>query len=87
MNKYMRLIEGIVNNIQIAVVVGSLREDSFNRQLANAITKLTPPNINFRSIEMGNLPLYNQDNDGNQAEPVQRLKSDVYHSDEVFYYT
>jgi len=32
---------------QIAVVVGSLRRDSFNRQLANAIVKLTPPEFSF----------------------------------------
>ncbi|MGH9668074.1 MAG: NAD(P)H-dependent oxidoreductase, partial [Bryobacteraceae bacterium] len=43
---------------QIAVVVGSLRRDSFNRQLANALVKLAPPEFSFKQVQIGDLPLY-----------------------------
>lgn len=66
-----------MNNYQIAVIVGSLRKDSFNRQMANALTKLAPSEFSFKHLEIGDLPLYNQDEDGKDAESVKRLKSDV----------
>jgi chromate reductase len=62
---------------QIAVVVGSLRRDSFNRQLANAVAKLAPPEFSFQHVQIGDLPLYNQDDDASPAEQVKRLKSEV----------
>ena len=66
-----------MNHYQIAVVVGSLRKDSFNRKLANAIVKLAPSEFSFKQLEIGDLPLYNQDDDANQTESVKRLKSDI----------
>jgi len=62
---------------QIAVAVGSLRRDSFNRKLATAIEKLVPSEFSFKHLEIGDLPLYNQDDDGNQAASVKRLKSEI----------
>jgi len=62
---------------QIAVIVGSLRRDSFNRKLANAMSKLAPSEFSFKQVQIGDLPLYNQDDDANQAESVKRLKSDI----------
>lgn len=62
---------------QIAVVVGSLRRDSFNRKLAGAIVRLAPPEFSFKQLEIGDLPLYNQDDDANQAESVKRLKAEI----------
>lgn len=62
---------------QIAVIVGSLRQDSFNRKLASAMAKLAPSEFSFKQTPIGDLPLYNQDDDANQAESVKRLKSDI----------
>lgn len=62
---------------RIAVVVGSLRKDSFNRALAKAMTKLVPADLTFQFVEIGDLPLYNQDDDGNPAESVKRLKNEI----------
>ena len=62
---------------QIAVVVGSLRKDSFNRKLANAIVKLAPSEFAFKQVQISDLPLYNQDDDANQAESVKRLKNEI----------
>ena len=66
-----------MSQYQIAVVVGSLRKDSYNRALAGALAKLAPPEFTFRQVEIGDLPLYNQDDDANQAPAVKRLKSEI----------
>lgn len=66
-----------MSHYQIAVVVGSLRNDSFNRKLANAIAKLAPSDFSFKHLEIGDLPLYNQDDDAQPATSVQRLKADI----------
>ncbi len=61
----------------IAVLVGSLRRDSFNRKLASAIAKLAPPEFSFKQLKIDDLPLYNQDDDDSPAESVKRLKNDI----------
>jgi chromate reductase, NAD(P)H dehydrogenase (quinone) len=66
-----------MNKYQIAVVVGSLRKDSFNRKLANAVARLAPLDFSFKQIEIGDLPLYNQDDDANPADAVKRLKAEI----------
>ena len=62
---------------QIALVMGSLRRESFNGRLAAAITRLAPADFTFRRVQIGDLPLYNQDDDDNQAPPVRRLKDEI----------
>jgi len=62
---------------QITVIVGSLRKDSFNRKLADAVIKLAPPEFFFQHAQINDLPLYNQDDDASQAEPVRRLKTQI----------
>jgi chromate reductase len=62
---------------QIAVIVGSLRRDSINRQLADGLIQLAPADFSFRLLEIGDLPLYNQDNDDNPPATVTRLKSEI----------
>jgi chromate reductase, NAD(P)H dehydrogenase (quinone) len=61
----------------IAVVVGSLRRDSLNRKLAIAVEKLAPSGFNFAHLSIGDLPLYNQDDDDNPSAPVKKLKRDI----------
>lgn len=61
----------------IAVIVGSLRRESFNRQLASAIAKLAPKEFSFKQLRIDDLPLYNQDDDATPAESVKRLKSEI----------
>lgn len=72
---------------QIAVVVGSLRKDSFNRQLANALPRLAPADFAFKQVRIDDLPLYNQDDDANQAESVKRLKTDIKNAQGVLFVT
>ena len=72
---------------QIAVVVGSLRRDSFNRKLATAVTKLAPTEFSFKQVQIGDLPLYNQDDDADQAEAVKRLKGDITNANGLLFVT
>jgi|SRR5687768_2280968 chromate reductase, NAD(P)H dehydrogenase (quinone) len=72
---------------QIGYVVGSLRKDSLNRKLAIALIKLAPPDFTFKELRIGDLPLYNQDDDRAQAPEVQRLKSDLRAVDAVMFVT
>lgn len=76
-----------MSDIQIAVIVGSLRKESINRRLANAIVHLAPASINFHFVELGDLPLYNQDDDDHQAASVMRLKSEIESSNGVMFVT
>lgn len=50
---------------RIAVIVGSLRKGSFNRKMAKALMKLSPDSLSLEIIEIGDLPLYDQDLDDN----------------------
>ncbi|MGH8086605.1 MAG: NADPH-dependent FMN reductase [Lysobacter sp.] len=72
---------------RILVVVGSLRRDSFNRKLAQGLVKLGPPGCDFSFAEIGDLPLYNQDDDDHPAEAVKRLKGEIRAADGILFVT
>lgn len=76
-----------MSQIKIAVVVGSLRKDSFNRKLALALAHLAPSGVTFEHVRIDDLPLYNQDDDGNQAQPVRRLKAEIAAAQGVLFVT
>ena len=71
----------------IAVIVGSLRKDSHNRRLADTLAQLSPEGLSLRQLQIDDLPLYNQDDDANQAAPVKRLKKELRDSDGVIFVT
>lgn len=54
---------------KIAVIVGSLRKGSLNRKLAQALKSLCPPSKTMQLIEIGDLPLYNQDLEDSEHVP------------------
>ncbi len=76
-----------MSQYQIAVVVGSLRRDSLNARLANALARLAPAEFSFKRVEIGDLPLYNQDDDDNQATAVKRLKAEIGAASGVLFVT
>ena len=47
--------------INACVLVGSLRKASFNRMLANVLISLAPSSLKLDIVEIGHLPLYNED--------------------------
>lgn len=72
---------------KIALLIGSLRQDAFNKKLAAGLIKLAPENFEFKQSEIGDLPLYNQDDDANQAPTVKRLKQEIQDSDGLLFIT
>jgi len=76
-----------MSQYQIAVIIGSLRKDSLNRKLANALPKLAPTDFTFKQLEIGDLPLYNQDDDANPPEAAKRLKAEIRASQGVLFLT
>jgi chromate reductase, NAD(P)H dehydrogenase (quinone) len=72
---------------RIAVLVGSLRRDSFNKHLAGALAKLASRELEFVPVRIDDLPLYNQDDDANQAPSVRRLKNDIAQAQGVLFVT
>ena len=71
----------------IAVVIGSLRKDSLNKKLADAVTRLAPADFSFQTLRIDDLPLYNQDDDMNQAPAVKRFKQEISASKGVIFVT
>ena len=59
-----------MSKYQIAVVVGSLRKESFNRKMAKALIPLAPESLMLEIIEIGGLPLYDQDYDDEGKPPA-----------------
>jgi len=66
-----------MSQYQIAVVIGSLRRESLNRRLADAVVRLAPSEFTFNRVDIGDLPLYNQDDDASPADTVKRLKREI----------
>jgi len=62
---------------RIAVVIGSLRRNSYNRMFGAALTKLGPPDFTFDTVQIDDLPPYNQDDDGSPSPQVTRLKGAI----------
>ena len=76
------------NVYTIAVLVGSLRKESINRKVALALAELAPANLKLVIVEIGDLPLYNEDIDG--ASPpaaYSTFRQQVSSSDAVLFVT
>jgi len=72
---------------EIAVIIGSLRKESFNRRLATGLGRLAPAELKLKEVEIGDLPLYNQDDDADQAPAVKRLKATISAADGLLFVT
>ncbi len=71
----------------IVFVVGSLRTGSYNRKLAKALGKLLPMEYSPEFADIGDLPLYNQDQDDSVPETVQRFKKQISSASGVIFVT
>src|ERR1700758_5579744 len=69
------------------VLVGSLRKASFNRMLANALISLAPTSMKLEIVEIGQLPLYNQDIDTDPPAPWTAFRQRVKAADAVLFVT
>lgn len=71
----------------VAVIVGSLRRDSINRKFAESLGKLAAGRLDFRFVEIGDLPLYNDDLWSDPPQSVLRMKTEVEAADAVLFVT
>ena len=55
---------------KIAILVGSLRKDSINRKIARSVCAIRGDNLDCSMVEVGDLPIYNQEYDGSPDEPA-----------------
>ncbi|MFP5330706.1 MAG: NADPH-dependent FMN reductase, partial [Alphaproteobacteria bacterium] len=70
---------------KIAVLVGSLREASINRKIAKAICALTGDGLDCRMVEIGDLPLYNQEHEDDPPAEYRRFREEVGQADGVLF--
>lgn len=73
---------------RVAVLVGSLRKDSYNRMMARALAELATPSLELSIVEIGGLPMYNEDLDGTAA-PVEwtAFRREIASADAVLFVT
>src|SRR5512136_1998399 len=76
-----------MSSYRIAVMVGSLRKNSFNRRFAEAVVKMAPPEFTFSRVEIGDLPHYNQDDDEHPHAAVVRMKREIGAADGLLFVT
>lgn len=74
-------------NRQVAVLVGSLRKNGFNRRTANALAGLAPDGLELQIVEIGSLPLYNQDLDDAPPAAWVTFRGQVKAADAVLFVT
>ena len=72
---------------RVAVLVGSLRKESINRKVANALVELAPDGMDLGTVEFGDLPLYNQDIEDNPPEAWTRFREQIRAADAVLFVT
>jgi chromate reductase len=73
---------------KIAVVVGSLRKESYTRTVAKTLMLLAPPTLEMEMVEIGQLPLYNQDDDaGNPPPTYTEFRNRIREADGVLFCT
>ena len=72
---------------KVAVIVGSLRKDSFNRKTAHALAAMAPPSLNLQIVEISELSHYNQDLDASPPESWLAFRDRIKGSDGVLFVT
>jgi chromate reductase, NAD(P)H dehydrogenase (quinone) len=71
----------------VAVLVGSLRKESFSRKLAHALIDVAPDSLKGEIVEIGQLPLYNQDDDAAPPAPSIAFKARIQQATAVLFVT
>ena len=71
----------------VAVLVGSLRKGSINRMTAKALARLAPGNLKLEIVEIGQLPLYDQDLDESPPQEWQDFRARIKAADAVLFVT
>lgn len=73
--------------LDVAVIVGSLRKDSINRKVANALSELAPAGFKLTIVDIGQLSMYNQDLDENPPAAWTEFRGRIKAADAVLFVT
>jgi len=73
--------------LDVAVLVGSLRKESFTRKLARAAFGLAPASLACEIVEIGDLPLFNQDEEASPPPASAAFKARIMRADAVLFFT
>lgn len=76
-----------MKKIRIVAIVGSLRKDSFNRQLALAAKEVLKERAEFTLLAYQDVPLMNQDIEYPAPEAVKRVRDTVRSADGIWFFT
>jgi chromate reductase, NAD(P)H dehydrogenase (quinone) len=71
----------------VAVLVGSLRQGSYNRKMAHAVAALAPASLNLAIVEIGDLALYNEDREADPPAAWRAFREAVKASQAVLFVT
>jgi NAD(P)H-dependent FMN reductase/ketosteroid isomerase-like protein len=71
----------------VAVIVGSLRTGSHSRKVANALIARAPPELSCRTIDIADLPIYNEDLESNAPAPWRRFRQELRRCQAVLFVT
>jgi chromate reductase, NAD(P)H dehydrogenase (quinone) len=71
----------------VAVIVGSLRQGSLNRMTAKVLATLASPALTLATVEIGDLPLYNQDLDDAPPTPWTAFRAQIAAADAILFVT
>jgi chromate reductase len=71
----------------VALLVGSLRKDSINRKVANALAELASPALALNIVEIGALPLYNADDEADPPAAWTTFRRRIQAADAVLFVT
>jgi NAD(P)H-dependent FMN reductase len=76
-----------MTQLNIALVIGSLRKKSLTRMVANALVTLSPERLACSFVEIGDLPLYNEDLDQSPPASWLRFRSEIKSRDAIVFLT
>lgn len=76
-----------MTTLKIAVLIGSLRKESINKQLAHALGKLAGDKAAFEFIDISELPLFNQDKEQEYPPAAKKMKEQIVSADGVLFVT
>jgi len=72
---------------KIIAIVGSLRKDSYNRQLAMAANEMVQDSAEFELLDFADVPLMNQDIEFPAPESVKRVREKIKAADGIWFFT
>ncbi len=76
-----------MKKFKIAIVIGSLRKDSYNLKIANSLIEQSPESLSLQIVGIGNLPLFNEDLENTPLSEWETFREQIKTVDGVIFLT